>query len=120
MVPLAGRADKKKRKAAAANSKNGLEVSETNASSAEDALSELRSDDELLGDNAAPAGHNHDPASMQHRGNDETETGELPGGGYKVYKRRWFGLVQITLLNIVVSWDVSRADDIEPHHDSIC
>lgn len=27
---------------------------------------------------------------------------------YKVYKRRWFGLVQITLLNVIVSWDVSR------------
>ncbi|KAF3761324.1 MFS general substrate transporter [Cryphonectria parasitica EP155] len=24
---------------------------------------------------------------------------------YKVYKRRWFGLVQLTLLNIVVSWE---------------
>ncbi|RYP78678.1 hypothetical protein DL771_000345 [Monosporascus sp. 5C6A] len=24
---------------------------------------------------------------------------------YKVYKRRWFGLLQLTLLNIVVSWD---------------
>ncbi|KAI2633503.1 major facilitator superfamily domain-containing protein [Xylaria nigripes] len=24
---------------------------------------------------------------------------------YKVYKRRWFGLVQLTLLNIVTSWD---------------
>ncbi|KAH8896991.1 MFS general substrate transporter [Thozetella sp. PMI_491] len=24
---------------------------------------------------------------------------------YKVYKRRWFGLVQLALLNIVVSWD---------------
>ncbi|EGO54677.1 hypothetical protein NEUTE1DRAFT_48311 [Neurospora tetrasperma FGSC 2508] len=24
---------------------------------------------------------------------------------YKVYKRRWFGLVQLTLLNIIVSWD---------------
>lgn len=28
-------------------------------------------------------------------------------GEYKVYKRRWFGLVQLTLLNIIVSWDVS-------------
>lgn len=27
---------------------------------------------------------------------------------YKVYKRRWFGLVQLTLLNIIASWDVSR------------
>ena len=26
--------------------------------------------------------------------------------GYKVYKRRWFGLVQLILLNIIVSWDV--------------
>lgn len=26
---------------------------------------------------------------------------------YKVYKRRWFGLVQLTLLNIIVSFDVS-------------
>ncbi|KAI1485435.1 MFS general substrate transporter [Biscogniauxia mediterranea] len=24
---------------------------------------------------------------------------------YKVYKRRWFGLAQLTLLNIIVSWD---------------
>lgn len=30
-------------------------------------------------------------------------------GEYKVYKRRWFGLVQLTLLNIIVSWDVSRS-----------
>jgi FLVCR family MFS transporter 7 len=26
---------------------------------------------------------------------------------FKVYKRRWFGLAQLCLLNIVVSWDVS-------------
>ena len=25
---------------------------------------------------------------------------------YRVYKRRWFGLVQLVLLNIIVSWDV--------------
>ena len=25
---------------------------------------------------------------------------------YRVYKRRWFGLIQLILLNIVVSWDV--------------
>jgi MFS transporter, FLVCR family, MFS-domain-containing protein 7 len=34
---------------------------------------------------------------------------DLGGTVYKVYKRRWFGLVQFTLLNIVVSWDVSCA-----------
>jgi hypothetical protein len=26
---------------------------------------------------------------------------------YRVYKRRWFGLAQLTLMNIMVSWDVS-------------
>lgn len=26
---------------------------------------------------------------------------------YRTYKRRWFGLIQLTLMNIVVSWDVS-------------
>jgi FLVCR family MFS transporter 7 len=26
---------------------------------------------------------------------------------FRVYKRRWFGLAQLVLLNIVVSWDVS-------------
>jgi hypothetical protein len=26
---------------------------------------------------------------------------------YKVYKRRWIGLAQLVLLNLVVSWDVS-------------
>jgi MFS transporter, FLVCR family, MFS-domain-containing protein 7 len=25
---------------------------------------------------------------------------------YRTYKRRWFGFVQLTLLNIIVSWDV--------------
>ncbi len=34
--------------------------------------------------------------------------GERNGGHvvYQVYKRRWFGLMQLVLLNIVVSWDV--------------
>lgn len=35
------------------------------------------------------------------------EGGDVPPHEYKVYKRRWFGLVQLTLLNIIVSWDVS-------------
>lgn len=37
--------------------------------------------------------------------------GLLEGGEgevvWKVYKRRWFGLLQLVLLNVVVSWDVS-------------
>lgn len=42
---------------------------------------------------------------------DPSSVDEAIGDGtfqfYRVYKRRWFGLVQLTLLNIVVSWDVS-------------
>lgn len=45
-----------------------------------------------------------------------TEDGPTANGGaghgspaYKVYKRRWFGLIQLTLLNIIVSWDVSNS-----------
>jgi FLVCR family MFS transporter 7 len=30
---------------------------------------------------------------------------------FKVYKRRWFGLAQLVLLNVVVSWDVSYLHD---------
>ena len=30
-----------------------------------------------------------------------------PLGEYMVYKRRWFGLVQLILLNMITSWDVS-------------
>lgn len=32
---------------------------------------------------------------------------------YRVYKRRWLGLVQLTLMNIVVSWDVSPLWSLE-------
>ena len=37
---------------------------------------------------------------------DASTSGEQPVE-YKVYKIRWFGLMQLVLLNIVVSWDVS-------------
>lgn len=43
---------------------------------------------------------------------DLTEDGTVEF--FKVYKRRWFGLVQLTLLNIVVSWDVSSL------HPTVC
>lgn len=43
---------------------------------------------------------------------DLTEDGTVEF--FKVYKRRWFGLVQLTLLNIVVSWDVSWP------HSNVC
>lgn len=31
-----------------------------------------------------------------------------PATQYRTYKRRWFGLVQLVLMNIVVSWCVSN------------
>ena len=40
---------------------------------------------------------------------EEEEFAPINGGRteYRVYKIRWFGLTQLILLNIVVSWDVS-------------
>ncbi|KAL8691741.1 MAG: hypothetical protein Q9218_003112, partial [Villophora microphyllina] len=35
---------------------------------------------------------------------DEQEHGQTPTV-YRVYKRRWFGLLQLVLMNIIVSWD---------------
>lgn len=35
---------------------------------------------------------------------------------YRVYKRRWFGLIQLVLLNIVVSWDVSTSKPKTLYH----
>lgn len=58
---------------------------------------DVRSDDDLLSEPEGVASGSTEGA------------GELAGDStevFKVYKRRWFGLVQLVLLNIVVSWDV--------------
>jgi len=51
--------------------------------------------------------------SLQDRGSGNSAEGDADGSvangtstEYRTYKRRWFGLVQLTLMNIVVSWDV--------------
>jgi len=74
-----------------------------------EALHEVRSDDELLGDEEGDSAPQRATAGTQGDGNDGGEGVErtASGGEYKVYKRRWFGLVQLVLLNIIVSWDVS-------------
>lgn len=41
------------------------------------------------------------------RGDGEGEAQPTTLVRYRVYQRRWFGLLQLVLLNIVVSWDVS-------------
>jgi hypothetical protein len=50
--------------------------------------------------------------SMRETGTAQEEGGATPTE-YRVYKRRWFGLVQLTLMNIVVSWDVSTPRVLE-------
>ena len=41
------------------------------------------------------------------RGTEDELLGDNSDTQFRVYKRRWFGLIQLVLLNIVVSWDVS-------------
>ena len=77
---------------------------------------EGRSDDELLGDG-------QDGSSRRRRDNGSigghplsNELPEDPLSGhtevYKVYRQRWFGMIQLVLLNIIVSWDVSITTQI--------
>ncbi|RDL39460.1 uncharacterized protein BP5553_03800 [Venustampulla echinocandica] len=76
---------------------------------------DLRSDDELLDedeqeDGATRQQHQHHVRAggggSQHRGENGLDgTADVGVGEFKVYKRRWFGLVQLVLLNIIVSWD---------------
>ena len=72
-------------------------------------LEQVRSNEELLGDEQL-AGHTvRRSRDGGIEGNDErgSITGDSGPIGWKVYKRRWFGLAQLVLLNLVVSWDVS-------------
>lgn len=48
----------------------------------------------------ANQGHHFDGAPQDHGEEHATPV-------YRVYKRRWFGLMQLVLMNIIVSWDVS-------------
>ena len=57
------------------------------------------------------ARHARGPDEPAQAGRDaDTGASDIAAGTvteYKVYKRRWFGLLQLALLNIIVSWDVS-------------
>lgn len=96
------------------NKSNGdLKVTETNGTIASgggdiDALHEIRSDDELLGSDSDEGGPRRAPGA---RGTQDGagDNGTIASSEieFKVYKRRWFGLVQLVLLNIIASWDVS-------------
>ena len=72
-------------------------------------LEQVRSNEVLLGDEEL-AGHTvRRSRDGGIQGDDERGgiTGDSGPIVWKVYKRRWFGLTQLVLLNVVVSWDVS-------------
>ncbi|KAI8297705.1 MFS-type transporter EF102, partial [Colletotrichum sp. SAR11_59] len=57
-------------------------------------------------DNAPGAGHHQQPYSDAVAGGDDNgSVMEGTATEYRTYKRRWFGLAQLTLLNVIVSWD---------------
>lgn len=61
----------------------------------------------LFTDEALSPGPSRPLSSSSHPFHIQDETlspHELPGP-YRVYKRRWFGLAQLSLLNLIVSWD---------------
>ncbi|KAF7921255.1 uncharacterized protein EAE98_008681 [Botrytis deweyae] len=74
-------------------------------------LTELNSGDELLPDEeeggVRRGGIGADGAAdegLRRRSSERHAVGSN-AGNFRVYKRRWFGLVQLVLLNIIVSWD---------------
>jgi hypothetical protein len=96
-----------------------LKVMETNSSEPGvgelEALHEVRSNEELLeGEEGGSAGRvprrDHGDRSMQGNSGAGIESNLSGGGEFKTYKRKYFGLFQLILLNIIVSWDVSCHD----------
>ena len=73
-------------------------------------IAHIRSDDELLG--AEEQSYSFGASASNH-GNDGAST-VAPTIEYKVYRRRYFGLFQLALLNIIVSWDVSNIFNFFP------
>ncbi|CAL3969174.1 unnamed protein product [Diplocarpon coronariae] len=71
-----------------------------------EALRQVRSDDDLLGRDDERDATRRAPVDRGSEDNAE-DAGTINGNEteFKVYKRRWFGLVQLVLLNIIVSWD---------------
>jgi len=89
-----------------------------------DAISNVKSNDAILDTTRSnePSGYGEASAPAHAREGAGDEEGHVTSNKrrpwarkrksyshehFKVYKRRWFGLGQLVLLNIVVSWDVS-------------
>jgi hypothetical protein len=94
------------------DSRTDLKSTYTHASGNEvgevDALHEVRSDDELL-----EPGQEQDSQDRNREVDGDAPRGGAgdvaPGGVYKVYKRRWFGLIQLVLLNIIGTFEMRCA-----------
>ncbi|EKG13325.1 Major facilitator superfamily [Macrophomina phaseolina MS6] len=57
------------------------------------------------------------PAEAHHVQDGGHATRHAPGH-YRVYKRRWFGLLQLVLLNVIISWDVGVYSHLDLHPDT--
>lgn len=86
-----------------------IHVTETNGTNSSvgdangDPLHQVRSNDELLEDGDEQGNAGRDVGREVDEGTVNSDI------KFKVYKRRWFGLVQLVLLNIIVSWDVNAS-----------
>lgn len=54
-------------------------------------------------DGSRPSGQDAHAVREQHGDNRHAH------GHHRVYRRRWFGLLQLVLLNVIISWDVGFA-----------
>ena len=79
-------------------------------------FAQIQTGDELLGVEERSHSFRGSGAASNHE-NDRASTA-APIIEYKVYRRRYFGLFQLVLLNVIVSWDVSNAPSLNPAPDS--
>lgn len=84
-------------------------------------LHDVRSDDELLEAESTTERHHGETTDHTLQSNSTPAERSVTGGiEFKVYKRRWFGLIQLVLLNIIVSWDVSTLTISQPCGSPVC
>lgn len=108
--------------------RNGLvtsrELKNMDSNATNDPLHEVRSNEGLLEGDDVEGARADGPGRRSNArqstigslgGRTDVGDGIEDTGVYRVYKRRWFGLAQVVLLNIVVSWDVSNASFGEFH-----
>jgi hypothetical protein len=73
---------------------------------AQESSSRSKTKDALRDQTASSAAARHDSDTRALQPHQQDAPQPHPTTEYRVYKRRWFGLFQLVLLNIIVSWDV--------------